>query len=378
MRYRLGEFLLDTQRELLIGPAGVANLRPQAYRLLCFLVERAPALVSRDALMDELWGHHALSPNVIPQTVSELRQALGDDPQQARFIETRHRRGYAFIAPVEILADESPAWPVAAVAVSAEGSDPASERPAVAQPGGAAVAGTSAWPRYAALWLTLGALFLVLAGWVGWIALRPRPGPAVAEVAVNPPGLRLESAPAALGAYLGLLARAAAAGSLPRRAPLPGRPHGGSRSPRMVAGSCATRRAANAAAECCRRPTWPPRPRPCCVPWRRRSGPVLPPAIRTAGRRVWMRASLWQRRRWRRPRIAMWMLLPLTYGWRRRRRSPDGRRCCMLKRLSVAGIGAARASASPACAATATARWLCRPRSCALACARARPNCSRR
>lgn len=207
MRYRLGEFLLDTQRELLIGPAGVANLRPQAYRLLRFLVERAPALVSRDALMDELWGHHALSPNVIPQTVSELRQALGDDPQQARFIETRHRRGYAFIAPVEILADESPAWPVAAVAVSAEGSGPASERPAVAQPGGAAVAETSAWPRYAALWLTLGALFLVLAGWVGWIALRPRPGPVVAEVAVNPPGLRLESAPAALGAYLGVYAR---------------------------------------------------------------------------------------------------------------------------------------------------------------------------
>lgn len=207
MRYRLGEFLLDTQRELLIGPAGVANLRPQAYRLLRFLVERAPALVSRDALMDELWGHHALSPNVIPQTVSELRQALGDDPQQARFIETRHRRGYAFIAPVEILADEPPALAVADAAVPAKGSDPASDRPAVEQPGRAAAAGTRVWPRYAALWLTLGALFLMLAGWAGWIALRPRPGPVVAEVAVNPPGLRLESAPAALGAYLGLLAR---------------------------------------------------------------------------------------------------------------------------------------------------------------------------
>ncbi|MBL8243561.1 MAG: winged helix-turn-helix domain-containing protein, partial [Rhodanobacteraceae bacterium] len=92
MRYRLAEFELDTQRELLIGPAGVVALRPQAYRLLRFLVERTPALVSRDELMDALWGHHALSPNVIPQTVSELRQALGDDPQQPRFIETRHRR----------------------------------------------------------------------------------------------------------------------------------------------------------------------------------------------------------------------------------------------------------------------------------------------
>ena len=101
MRLYFGEYKLDTDRELLTGPVGAVALRPQTYRLLLFLVQRAPALVTHDELMDVLWGHHALSPNVIPQAVSELRQALADDPQSPRYVETRHRRGYAFIATVE-------------------------------------------------------------------------------------------------------------------------------------------------------------------------------------------------------------------------------------------------------------------------------------
>lgn len=103
MRYRFLDFEVDTDRELLIGPAGPVVLRRQAWRMLVYLIGRAPAVVTRDELMDALWGHHALSPNVIPQTISELRQALGDDAQESRCIETRHRRGYAFIAPVAML-----------------------------------------------------------------------------------------------------------------------------------------------------------------------------------------------------------------------------------------------------------------------------------
>ena len=108
MRYQFAEFELDTERELLLGPAGPITLRPQPMRMLQHLIEAAPAVVTRDALMDALWGHHALSINVIPQTLSELRQALDDNAMSPRFIETRHRRGYAFIAPFTRLA-HSPA-----------------------------------------------------------------------------------------------------------------------------------------------------------------------------------------------------------------------------------------------------------------------------
>ena len=106
MHYRFGEFEVDTTRELLIGPDGPIELRRQSWRMLCHLLERAPAVISRDELMDSLWGHDALSPNVVPQTLSELRQALNDDAQNARFIETRHRRGYAFVAELTKTSDE--------------------------------------------------------------------------------------------------------------------------------------------------------------------------------------------------------------------------------------------------------------------------------
>lgn len=105
MGYRIGEFELDTRRELLLGPSGPVPLRRLLYHLLILLARRAPAVVTHDELLDALWGPQALSPGVVPQTVSELRRALGDDPRRPRLIATRHRRGYALVAPVQVTDD---------------------------------------------------------------------------------------------------------------------------------------------------------------------------------------------------------------------------------------------------------------------------------
>ncbi|MEZ5545888.1 MAG: winged helix-turn-helix domain-containing protein [Lysobacteraceae bacterium] len=107
MRYRFGNCLLDTDTGELFRDGAPVPLRRQAFRLLQALIERAPTLVERDVLLDRVWGHDALSPNVLPQTISELRQALGDHPQSPDCIETRHRRGYRFIAPVTVDASAS-------------------------------------------------------------------------------------------------------------------------------------------------------------------------------------------------------------------------------------------------------------------------------
>ena len=89
MRYRFAEFTLDTDRETLAGPHGAIALRRRAFALLVTLLEEAPALVTHDRILDRVWGHDALSPNVLPQTVSEIRQALSDSAQAPRLIETR-------------------------------------------------------------------------------------------------------------------------------------------------------------------------------------------------------------------------------------------------------------------------------------------------
>lgn len=101
MHYAFGEFILDTETGELLRAGEVVALRRQTFRLLTLLIERAPALLSRDTLLDEVWGRTALAPNAVPQAISELRRALGDDAQAPQYIETRHGRGYRFLASVQ-------------------------------------------------------------------------------------------------------------------------------------------------------------------------------------------------------------------------------------------------------------------------------------
>ena len=101
MRYRFAEFLLDTEQARLSGPEGDIALRRQTLRALGLLLERAPALVSREELLDAVWGRQAISANTVSQTILELRKALGDSATEARLIETRHRVGYRIVPVVE-------------------------------------------------------------------------------------------------------------------------------------------------------------------------------------------------------------------------------------------------------------------------------------
>lgn len=129
MRYRFGPFELDDSTGALTGPDGPIPLRRQTFRLLEVLLEHAPALVDRDTLLDEAWGRTALSANVLPQAVSELRQALGDSASDPSVIETLHRRGYRIIPDVQ--RTESAPLPKAASADSETGTGAPSRSAAV-------------------------------------------------------------------------------------------------------------------------------------------------------------------------------------------------------------------------------------------------------
>lgn len=100
MRYSFGDFVLDAETGELLRSGEVVTLRRQTFRLLHLLIERAPALLSRDTLLDEVWGRTALATNAVPQAISELRRALGDDARSPQYIETRHGRGYRLLMPV--------------------------------------------------------------------------------------------------------------------------------------------------------------------------------------------------------------------------------------------------------------------------------------
>lgn len=98
--YRFGPFALDPSAFRLLRDEHVIQLSPKIIDLLLYLVARPSVLVSKDELFKALWPDVAVTDNALTQAVSELRQALGDDPSEPSYIQTVARRGYRFIAPV--------------------------------------------------------------------------------------------------------------------------------------------------------------------------------------------------------------------------------------------------------------------------------------
>src|SRR5258706_130188 len=116
--YRFGPFIVDGGSYRLLRSETAIAVSPKALDLLLMFAGRPAALFTKDEILDALWPDVAVTDNALTQVISELRQALGDNPASPEFIETVPRRGYRFIATVEKRApghpspDASPSDPV--------------------------------------------------------------------------------------------------------------------------------------------------------------------------------------------------------------------------------------------------------------------------
>lgn len=95
-------FWLDVHNEQLWRDGQALALRPKTFAVLRYLVTRVGQLVTQNALLDAVWGSTAVSDAVVRRSIGELRTTLGDTAQHPHFIQTVHRRGYRFIAPVTV------------------------------------------------------------------------------------------------------------------------------------------------------------------------------------------------------------------------------------------------------------------------------------
>src|SRR6266446_9775995 len=95
-------FWLDVRHDQLWRDSQALTLRPKTFAVLRYLVEQAGQVVTQDALLDAVWGPTAVSETVVRTSIRELRAILGDTTQHPQFIQTVHRRGYRFIAPVTV------------------------------------------------------------------------------------------------------------------------------------------------------------------------------------------------------------------------------------------------------------------------------------
>ncbi len=106
---RFGEFELDEANALLLRGGSSIALSPTPFGLLCALARRPGTLLTKHALLDDVWGHRFVSDSVLKGAISDIRTALDDDPHEPRFIETVPRRGYRFIAVSTAVAAAEPA-----------------------------------------------------------------------------------------------------------------------------------------------------------------------------------------------------------------------------------------------------------------------------
>ncbi|HUR22156.1 MAG TPA: winged helix-turn-helix domain-containing protein [Vicinamibacterales bacterium] len=91
-------FQLDTGQLWLRGQE--VRLTPKAAGVLQVLLSNAGSPVSKADLFSSVWPDVAVTDDALTTCIQELRRLLGDDAKRPQFIETRHRRGYRFIAPV--------------------------------------------------------------------------------------------------------------------------------------------------------------------------------------------------------------------------------------------------------------------------------------
>ena len=100
---RFDRFELDELNASFLRDGKAVPLAPTPFAVLCALVRQPGALLTKQALLDEIWGHQFVSESVLKTVISDLRTLLDDDARQPRFIETVSRRGYRFI-PATIVA----------------------------------------------------------------------------------------------------------------------------------------------------------------------------------------------------------------------------------------------------------------------------------
>jgi DNA-binding winged helix-turn-helix (wHTH) protein len=100
---RFGVFEVDLRSGELRKQGLKIKLQDQPFEVLAMLLEHPGELVTREELQKQLWPkdtfvdfEHSLN-----TSVKKLREALGDDADNPRVVETLHRRGYRFIYPVE-------------------------------------------------------------------------------------------------------------------------------------------------------------------------------------------------------------------------------------------------------------------------------------
>ena len=106
MKFAAGMCEVDPDKLELRRDGVIVPLEPQAFDVLVYLVRHRERLVSKEELMDQVWGGRFVTESAVTSRIKQVRRAVGDDGTEQKVIRTLHGRGYRFVADVTELTDQ--------------------------------------------------------------------------------------------------------------------------------------------------------------------------------------------------------------------------------------------------------------------------------
>jgi DNA-binding winged helix-turn-helix (wHTH) protein len=100
--YRFGQFVVDTAKRTVYRADSHVSLTPKAFDVLLFLIQNPNRLVTKEELLQAVWGDTFVEEGNLTQYISHLRKALSDNTDDTRLIVTIARKGYQFTARVTV------------------------------------------------------------------------------------------------------------------------------------------------------------------------------------------------------------------------------------------------------------------------------------
>lgn len=101
-RYHFGDALIDTDRYLLERNGESVSVQPQVFDVVCHLVAHRDRVVTKNELLDSVWGDRFVGESALTSRIKSARRLLGDDGIAQCVIQTVHGRGYRWVADTAV------------------------------------------------------------------------------------------------------------------------------------------------------------------------------------------------------------------------------------------------------------------------------------
>ena len=100
MQFSFENYCLDADRRELKRDAELVAVGPKVFDLLLFLLQHREHVVTRDDLLQAVWGGRIVSESTLTSHINAVRKALGDTGKEQRLIRTVSRKGIRFVGKI--------------------------------------------------------------------------------------------------------------------------------------------------------------------------------------------------------------------------------------------------------------------------------------